>query len=60
MLFTPGTIWGIDSFDRGASNGKQLAQHIIPELESKEESALAHDGSTNNLIKHYRQLKEAL
>ena len=49
-VFTPGTIWGIDSFDPwGVELGKQLAQRIIPELESKEEPALAHDSSTNNL-----------
>ena len=60
-VFTPGTIWGMDSFDPwGVELGKQLAQRIVPELESKEEPALAHDSSTNNLINHYRQLKEAL
>jgi glucose-6-phosphate isomerase len=34
--------------------GKQLAQRIVPELESREEPALAHDSSTNNLIRRYR------
>jgi glucose-6-phosphate isomerase len=34
-----------------------LAQRIIPELESGAEPALAHDTSTNNLIRHYRKLK---
>ena len=28
--------------------------------ESKEEPAIVHDSSTNNLINHYRHLKEAL
>jgi ribosome-binding factor A len=38
--------------------GKVLAQRIIPELEGKEDSSLAHDSSTNNLIRRYRKLKE--
>jgi glucose-6-phosphate isomerase len=57
-VFTQGTIWSIDSFDQwGVELGKHLAQAIIPELESKEEPALAHDSSTNNLIRRYRKLK---
>ena len=60
-VFTQGTIWSIDSFDQwGVELGKQLAQRIIPELESQEKPALAHDSSTNNLISKYRKLKEAL
>jgi glucose-6-phosphate isomerase len=60
-VFTRARFWGIDSFDPwGGELGKQLAQRIIPELESKEEPAFTHDSSTNNLINHYRQLKEAL
>jgi glucose-6-phosphate isomerase len=60
-VFTQGTIWSIDSFDQwGVELGKQLAQRIIPELESREEPALAHDSSTNNLISQYRKLKEAV
>jgi hypothetical protein len=31
-----------------------LAQRIISELESKEKPKLAHDSSTNNLIRYYR------
>ncbi len=58
-VFTQGTIWNIDSFDQwGVELGKVLAQRIIPELESKSELKLAHDSSTNNLIRHYRKLKE--
>ena len=37
--------------------GKALAQRIIPELESKTESELHHDSSTNNLIRRYRKMK---
>jgi glucose-6-phosphate isomerase len=60
-VFTQGTIWNIDSFDQwGVELGKQLAQRIIPELESREKPTLAHDSSTNNLILRYRRSKETL
>jgi glucose-6-phosphate isomerase len=60
-VFTQGAIWDIDSFDQwGVELGKQLAQRIIPELESMGKPALTHDSSTNNLICQYRKLKEAL
>jgi glucose-6-phosphate isomerase len=57
-VFTQGTIWGIDSFDQwGVELGKVLAAAIIPELESEGEPQLAHDSSTNALIRRYRFLK---
>lgn len=57
-VFTQGVIWQIDSFDQwGVELGKVLAQRIIPELESKAEPWLAHDSSTNNLIRRYRRRK---
>jgi glucose-6-phosphate isomerase len=57
-VFTQGTIWGIDSFDQwGVELGKVLAVQIIPELESAAEPVLAHDSSTNALIRRYRSLK---
>jgi glucose-6-phosphate isomerase len=57
-VFTQGTIWGINSFDQwGVELGKALAQRIIPELESQAEPALAHDSSTNNVIRRYRKLR---
>ncbi len=57
-VFTQGAVWGIDCFDQwGVELGKVLAQRIIPELESAAEPALAHDGSTNALIRRYRRLK---
>jgi glucose-6-phosphate isomerase len=60
IVFTQGTIWSIGSFDQwGVELGKQLAQRIIPELESNEKPALKHDSSTNNLICRYRKWKEA-
>lgn len=58
-VFTQGTIWQIDSFDQwGVELGKVLAQRIIPELESKMDPKLAHDSSTNSLIRRYRKQKE--
>jgi len=57
-VFTQGTIWHIDSFDQwGVELGKVLAKRIIPEL-SAPQPALAHDSSTNNLIRRYRKLRE--
>jgi glucose-6-phosphate isomerase len=59
-VFTQGAIWGIDSFDQwGVELGKVLAQRIIPELESTQEPKLAHDSSTNNVIRYYRKLKQS-
>jgi glucose-6-phosphate isomerase len=59
-VFTQGTVWQVDSFDQwGVELGKVLAQRIIPELESKGEPKLGHDGSTNTLIRRYRQQKES-
>jgi len=58
-VFTQGAIWNIDSFDQwGVELGKVLAQRIIPELESEAEPKLAHDSSTNTLIRYYRKVKE--
>ena len=57
-VFVQGTIWEIDSFDQwGVELGKVLAAAIIPELESDAEPELAHDSSTNALIRRYRSLK---
>jgi glucose-6-phosphate isomerase len=58
-VFTQGTIWHIDSFDQwGVELGKVLAQRIIPEIESPTEPKLAHDSSTNGLIRRYRRLRQ--
>jgi glucose-6-phosphate isomerase len=58
-VFTQGTIWHIDSFDQwGVELGKVLAQRIIPEIESDTEPKLAHDSSTNSLIRRYRRLRK--
>jgi len=57
-VFTQGAIWSIDSFDQwGVELGKKLAVRIIPELESPAEPQLAHDSSTNNLIRKYRKAR---
>jgi glucose-6-phosphate isomerase len=57
-VFTQGVIWSIDSFDQwGVELGKVLATRILPELESANEPVLAHDPSTNALIRRYRAWK---
>jgi len=57
-VFTQGVIWNVNSFDQwGVELGKALAQAIIPELESAETPAPAHDSSTNNLIRRYRGMR---
>jgi glucose-6-phosphate isomerase len=54
-VFTQGFIWSIDSFDQwGVELGKVLAQRIVPELQSRDEPALHHDSSTNQLIRRHR------
>jgi len=59
-VFTQGTIWHVDSFDQwGVELGKVLAQRIIPEIESPSEPKLAHDSSTNSLIRRYRKLRQS-
>ena len=53
-IFVQGIIWDIYSFDQwGVELGKVLAKAILPELQG--EAALAHDGSTNALIRFYRE-----
>jgi glucose-6-phosphate isomerase len=57
-VFVQGVIWSINSFDQwGVELGKELAQRIVPELESAEEPELSHDSSTNALIRRYRVLR---
>lgn len=55
-VFTQGVIWNINPFDQwGVELGKVLANRILPELKAATEPALAHDSSTNALIRVYRQ-----
>jgi glucose-6-phosphate isomerase len=59
-VFTQGAVWGIDSFDQwGVELGKALAKRIVPELEADAEPELDHDGSTNSLIRRYRDMRRA-
>jgi glucose-6-phosphate isomerase len=59
LVMVQGVIWGVDSFDQwGVELGKVLAQRIAPELAiDLSDEALAHDSSTNQLIRRYRQLR---
>ena len=51
-VFTQGVIWGINSFDQwGVELGKVLAKTILPELNRQSLARLAHDSSTNSLIR---------
>ena len=59
-VFTQGAIWNIDSFDQwGVELGKALASKVIPELQSPHDPELAHDSSTNALIRRYRQRRNS-
>jgi glucose-6-phosphate isomerase len=54
-VFTEGAVWNVNSFDQwGVELGKNLALAIIPELAPGDTETLAHDTSTNNLIRRYR------
>ncbi len=54
-VFIEGVIWDIDSFDQwGVELGKILATTITDELIADNPPALAHDSSTNELIRRYR------
>lgn len=56
-IFVQGIIWNIFSFDQwGVELGKVLAGKILPELNDVN-SALAHDSSTNALIRRFRDRK---
>ncbi|HEV8257777.1 MAG TPA: glucose-6-phosphate isomerase, partial [Casimicrobiaceae bacterium] len=57
-VFVQGAIWNIDSFDQwGVELGKALAQRTAAEISSTNEPVLAHDSSTNALIRRYRGLR---
>jgi len=57
-VFTQAAIWNIDAFDQwGVELGKVLATKIFGELENQSEPTLAHDSSTNALIRRYRRTK---
>ena len=57
-VFTQGVIWHIDSFDQwGVELGKVLAKKTAAEIKAADEPQLAHDSSTNALIRRYRRFK---
>ncbi|WP_409525405.1 glucose-6-phosphate isomerase [Nitrincola sp. MINF-07-Sa-05] len=59
-IFVQGVIWNICSFDQwGVELGKTLAKRILPELTGDKE-LLAHDASTGNLIRHFKQQRKLL
>jgi glucose-6-phosphate isomerase len=54
-IFTQGILWDILSFDQwGVQLGKELAGKILPELRDSS-LPLAHDSSTNELIRRFRE-----
>jgi len=58
-VFVQGTIWDIDSFDQwGVELGKVLATRTAGELSSPKIPVLAHDSSTNTLIRRYRARRD--
>ncbi|MBU0579829.1 MAG: glucose-6-phosphate isomerase, partial [Candidatus Margulisbacteria bacterium] len=61
-IFTQGVIWRINSFDQwGVELGKVLATAILKEIEKlikQDDINLAHDSSTNGLIKQYIEDQE--
>jgi glucose-6-phosphate isomerase len=57
-VFTQAAVWDVNPFDQwGVELGKALARRIAGELESIAPPALAHDASTNALIRRYRRLR---
>ena len=59
-VFVQGAIWGIDSFDQwGVELGKALAKNVAAQIDGASDAALAHDSSTNALIRRYRALRGA-
>ena len=58
VVLTQGVVWDVNPFDQwGVELGKALAQAILPQLESPQTPDLAHDGSTNQLIRRYRAMR---
>ena len=54
--YVQASIWGINPFDPwGVELGKKLANWIVPELAAGADAEPAHDSSTNNLIRRYRE-----
>ncbi len=59
-VFVQGAVWNIDSFDQwGVELGKALAVRTAAEVASADAPELAHDSSTNALIKRYRKMRQS-
>jgi glucose-6-phosphate isomerase len=60
IVFTEGTIWGIDSFDQwGVELGKQLALQIAPAVDGDQAALEEQDSSTKSLIAKYLALRSS-
>ena len=60
-VFTQGVVWNIDPFDQwGVELGKVLAGTTAKELAAVDAPQLAHDSSTNALMRRYRQLRKEM
>jgi glucose-6-phosphate isomerase len=58
-VFVQGALWNVNSFDQwGVELGKALAKRILPELAATDPPVLAHDSSTNALIRRYRDSRD--
>jgi glucose-6-phosphate isomerase len=58
IVFTEGTIWGIDSFDQwGVELGKQLALQVAPAVDGDKDALESQDSSTKALIAKYLELR---
>lgn len=58
-VFVQSVVWNINAFDQwGVEFGKQLANKLLPELNSTEDVS-THDSSTNNLINRYRNRRDS-
>jgi glucose-6-phosphate isomerase len=58
IVFTEGTIWGIDSFDQwGVELGKQLALQVAPAVDGDQAALESQDSSTRSLIAKYLELR---
>jgi|SRR5215210_1972264 len=57
-VFVQGAVWGVNSFDQwGVELGKALALKVLGEIQAADEPDLAHDTSTNALIRAYRSAR---
>lgn len=58
-IFVQGIIWNVNSYDQwGVELGKQLANAILPELNSASEIT-GHDSSTNALINRFKSSRKS-